>query len=276
MRQQSRERHLTLDFVGPDRPVMVMGDGVRLEQILSNLLTNAFKYTPAGGHVQVTVSHDEETSQALLSISDTGMGISTDMLQTIFDPFTQSQRTLDRAQGGMGLGLSVVRALVQLHGGQVTAASAGLGHGSTFAVRLPIIATLPTEDRSPLRASRSNGSSSRRRILIVEDSVDNRETLTELLEAIGHDVAVAADGESGIERALAYHPEVVLIDIGLPGLDGFEVARRIRAAVGAEIFLVALTGYGQPEDRARALAAGFDVHITKPISLDTLENVIER
>ena len=275
MRQQSGERHLTLEFVDADRPVMVMGDGVRLEQVLSNLLTNAFKYTPSGGHVRVTVGYDQETGHAVLSVSDTGMGISTDMLHNIFDPFTQSQRTLDRAQGGMGLGLSVVRALVQLHGGQVTAASAGLGKGSTFSVCLPSIAALPAEHKPPGRASRSGGSPLRRRVLIVEDSADNRESLAELLEAMGHDIAIAADGESGIQQALDYHPEVALIDIGLPGLDGFEVARRIRAAVGPEMFLVALTGYGQPEDRARALAAGFDAHLTKPMNLDTLEHMID-
>ena len=273
IRQQSRHRYLTLEFVGPERPVRVMGDGVRLEQILGNLLTNSFKYTLAGGHVRVTVGHDDNTSQAVLSVVDNGMGISAEMLETIFDPFTQSQQTLDRAQGGMGLGLSVVRALVQLHGGQVTATSAGLGHGSTFVVRLPSTAAAPAHNPS-VQASRSDGSTPRLRILIVEDSADNRESLAELLETMGHDVAVAVDGESGVQQAVDYRPEVALIDIGMPRMDGFEVARRIRAALGAEMRLVALTGYGQPEDRARALAAGFDEHLTKPLNLPTLENVL--
>jgi CheY-like chemotaxis protein len=240
------------------------------------LLTNALKYTPAGGQVMVTLDIDRQSGQAVLRVADTGMGISPDILPTIFEPFTQSQRTLDRAQGGMGLGLSVVRALVQLHDGQVTVTSPGLGQGTTFEVRLPLTAGALLDDEPPAPPPRGvEARRSGRRVLIVEDGADNRESLTELLETLGHTVAVAVDGEEGIDRALTLRPEVALIDIGLPGLDGFEVARRIRAVVGPEMFLIALTGYGQPEDRARAIAAGFDVHLTKPVDPDTLESLVD-
>jgi signal transduction histidine kinase/ActR/RegA family two-component response regulator len=275
LRRQSGERHLTLEFQGPDEPVIVRGDRVRLEQVVNNLLTNALKYTPAGGRVTVRVEVEAATGEGLLRVTDTGVGISADILPAIFEPFTQSERTLDRAQGGMGLGLSVVRALVQLHGGKVTATSPGLGKGATFEVRLPLLLTSGTrdEDVTPI-VPLLNSSGCTRHVLIVEDGADNRESLTELLESLGHRVDVAVDGEEGVERALALRPEVALIDIGLPRLDGFEVARRIRAAVGSQMFLIALTGYGQPEDRARAVAAGFDVHLTKPMDLDALERLL--
>ena len=270
-RRASRERGLTLTFEAPDERVSVTGDRVRLEQVVNNLLTNALKYTPAGGHITVSVSALGDADEALLRVSDTGMGIGAEALRTIFEPFTQAEQTLDRAQGGMGLGLSVVRALVQLHGGSVTAASPGRGRGTTFTVRLPRVRLAPEpEDATPPRTRET----STRVILIVEDGVDNRETLQELLESHGHTVHVAADGVEGVDRALAVRPEVALIDIGLPRLDGFEVARRVRAALGAEIFLLALTGYGQPEDRVRAAAAGFDAHLTKPMDLDALERML--
>jgi CheY-like chemotaxis protein len=247
-----------------------MGDRLRLEQVINNLLTNALKYTPPGGRIEVSVTGGDP---ATLRVVDTGVGISAEVLPTIFEPFTQASQTLDRAQGGMGLGLSVVRALVRLHGGEVFASSAGAGRGTTFTVRLPGV-----HDATGLIAP-SNGTavvapSPARHILIVEDSDDNRESLQELLESQGHRVDTAMDGEQGVERAIAVHPEVALVDIGLPRLDGYEVARRIRAAGGSDIFLVALTGYGQPEDRTRAVAAGFDVHITKPINFNHLHEIL--
>jgi signal transduction histidine kinase/CheY-like chemotaxis protein len=268
-RRASRERGLTLTYEAPDEPVSVTGDRVRLEQVVNNLLTNALKYTPAGG--DVTVSVGDEAGDAVLRVTDTGVGIDAEALRTIFEPFTQSEQTLDRAQGGMGLGLSVVRALVQLHGGSVTAASPGRGRGTTFTVRFPRVALVPEpEDLTPITPRHSSA----RVILIVEDGADNRETLQELLESLGHTVHVADDGVAGVERAVAVRPQVALVDIGLPRLDGFEVARRIRAALGADILLVALTGYGQPEDRARAVAAGFDAHLTKPMDFDALERLL--
>jgi signal transduction histidine kinase/ActR/RegA family two-component response regulator len=271
----SRERGLELVFRGPAKPVLVLGDRVRLEQIVDNLLTNALKYTPKGGRITVALEPCGEDGEAELRVADTGMGIDRDALATIFEPFTQSERTLERAQGGMGLGLSVVRALVRLHGGAVTATSAGLGRGTTFTVRLPLVGDLPPDAQdltslTPLPPPNARS----RRILVVEDGEDNRETLQDLLTDLGHEVHVAADGVEGVERALALRPEVALVDIGLPLLDGFEVAQRVRAATGAAMFLVALTGYGQPEDRARAAAAGFDAHLTKPMDIDALERML--
>jgi CheY-like chemotaxis protein len=269
-RGTSRERGLTLVYEEPSDAVYVDGDRVRLEQIVNNLLTNALKYTPSGGRVVVSIAPDE--AEALLRVTDTGMGIGADTLRTIFEPFTQSERALDRAQGGIGLGLSVVRTLVQMHGGSVTAASPGPDRGTTFTVRLPraALTTLAPDDLAPL----SQRDVPPRVILIVEDGPDNRETLQELLETLGHTVHVAADGVEGVDVALHVRPEVALVDIGLPRLDGFEVARRVRATLGRQIFLVALTGYGQPEDRTRAAVAGFDAHLTKPMDLDALERML--
>jgi signal transduction histidine kinase/ActR/RegA family two-component response regulator len=271
-RRASRERRLELTFVGPQVPVCVLGDRVRLEQIVNNLLTNALKYTPAGGRVTVSVARRPEDGEAELRVADTGVGIDGEALPSIFEPFTQSQRTLDRAQGGIGLGLSVVRALVRLHGGAVTADSPGLGRGTTFTVRLPLAEDLPL-DADDVTA-RTDGAAPTRRILVVEDSADNREMLQLLLESFGHEVFVAADGVQGVDRALAVRPEVALVDIGLPLMDGFEVAQRVRAALGDAPFLVALTGYGQPDDRARAAAAGFDAHLTKPMDVEALERML--
>jgi signal transduction histidine kinase/CheY-like chemotaxis protein len=266
-----RERRLQIGLRAPDDAVVVMADPVRLDQILNNLFTNALKYTPANGRIGVSVA--VERGEAVLRVADTGVGLSADVLPTIFEPFTQAARTLDRSQGGIGLGLSVVRALARLHGGDVAVTSAGLGHGSEFVVRLPHApsARVAVEARETTPAPLVNAP---RHILIVEDGADNRESLQELLEAQGHRVDTAIDGERGVEQALAGRPEVALVDIGLPRLDGYEVARRIRGAMGSKIFLIALTGYGQPDDRARAAAAGFDVHITKPLDIGTLERLI--
>ena len=270
MEKASRERRLLVELRVPDERLVVMGDPVRLEQIFNNLLTNALKYTPAHGRIDVSVGREGE--EAVLRVADTGVGIGPDMLPTIFEPFTQAARTLDRSQGGIGLGLSVVRGLARLHGGEVAVKSEGLGRGSEFVVRLPLasvdVGAAASEEppAAPTHVVRN--------ILIVEDGADNRESLQELLEAQGHQVHTAADGERGVEQALAVHPDVALVDIGLPLLDGYEVARRIRGAMGSQIFLIALTGYGQPDDRARAAAAGFDVHITKPLDFRVLERLI--
>ena len=267
--RSSRERRLQLGVSVPASPVIVMGDELRLEQIINNLLTNALKYTPPGGRIDVSLTGGETAS---LRVADTGVGISAEVLPTIFEPFTQAAQTLDRSQGGMGLGLSVVRALAQLHGGEVVASSAGLNHGSTFTLRLPgaPAGLVPLADAKPA----PEAPLVRRHILIVEDSADNRESLQELLEGQGHLVDVAIDGEEGIERAISTNPDIALVDVGLPRLDGYEVARRIREARGSLMFLVALTGYGQPEDRMRAVAAGFDVHLTKPIDFNVLHQIL--
>jgi CheY-like chemotaxis protein len=228
------------------------------------------KYTPAGGRVTIRVA--EEDGQAVLEISDTGAGLPSALLGRIFDLFVQGERALDRAQGGLGIGLTIVKALVVLHGGTVTVRSEGPGHGSVFTVHLPS-SSRPGEARRP--ALPSAPASARRRILIIEDNEDARVMLRTQLALDGHDIHEAADGYAGIDKATAVVPDVVLVDVGLPGLDGYEVARRIRAERnGQAVRLVAITGYGQPEDRSRALEAGFDVHLTKPVSPEQLAEVL--
>jgi PAS domain S-box-containing protein len=254
---------ITLDVSG----VWVTADPTRIEQIVSNLLSNAMKYTPAGG--EITVRVQREGADAVLLVRDTGMGIRPELLPRVFDLFVQGDRSLERTSGGMGIGLTLVRHLVALHGGRVEAASAGVGRGSTFTVRLPAIATPAVVGRpsAPQRASVP------RRVLVVEDNDDAREMLGALLQLLGHEVHMARDGDGGVELAEKIQPELALIDIGLPGIDGYEVARRIRQRVAA-IRLIALTGYGQPEDRRRALGAGFDVHVVKPVDSDELQRLI--
>jgi len=250
--------------------VWVEADETRGQQILENLVGNALKYTPAGGRVTIRVA--EEDGQAVLEISDTGAGLPSALLGRIFDLFVQGERALDRAQGGLGIGLTIVKALVVLHGGTVTVRSEGPGHGSVFTVHLPS-SSRPGEARRP--ALPSAPASARRRILIIEDNEDARVMLRTQLALDGHDIHEAADGYAGIDKATAVVPDVVLVDVGLPGLDGYEVARRIRAERnGQAVRLVAITGYGQPEDRSRALEAGFDVHLTKPVSPEQLAEVL--
>jgi signal transduction histidine kinase len=264
---QPRARHLTVTLDAP--PAMAVdGDADRLEQVFVNLLTNAAKYTPPGGHVAVVV--ETADGEAVVSVRDDGVGLTADMLPRVFDLFAQAEGTLDRAQGGLGIGLTLVRSLVELHGGAVEARSAGPGTGAEFVVRLPLsdaagAAASPDADR---RAGPT------RRILIVEDNADTRDLLKVLLEARGHAVDVAADGAEGVDRALRLAPDAMIVDIGLPGLDGYAVARRLRAHFGASLLLVALTGYGQPEDRRRALEAGFDVHCTKPVDAERLDRLL--
>jgi len=250
--------------------VWVDVDETRIEQILDNLLGNALKYTAAGGRIAVRVREDGAT--AVLEVSDTGAGIPPGFRDRIFELFAQGDRPLDRAQGGLGIGLTLVKALVGLHGGVVEAASEGPGRGSVFTIRLPrIVAPLETE---PIAAPASAAAASRR-IVIIEDNDDAREVLRLQLTLQGHEVHEAAEGHAGVDLAAAVDPDVVLVDVGLPGLDGYAVARRIRATNPVKSpFLVALTGYGQPQDQVRALDAGFDVHLTKPVSPERLATVI--
>ena len=249
-------------------PVWVDGDETRLEQVIGNLLANALKYTPAGGHVHVSV--DTEGGDAVVRVRDDGIGIAADRLGSIFDLFFQGERGLDRAQGGLGIGLTLVKRLVELHGGSVAADSAGPDRGSTFTVRLPRIpmvpSRLPAEPPAPPR---------RRRVLLIEDHADAREMLRTALELSGHTVDEAGDGAEGLARAEVVRPDAAIVDIGLPGIDGYEVARRLRAlAGGGDIVIIALTGYGQPEDRRRSEEAGFDAHLVKPIDPAALDRTL--
>jgi signal transduction histidine kinase len=266
---EGRRGGRTITLAPATSPAFVDGDPVRLEQIVVNLLSNAIKYTRDHGRIDVRV--DEHAADVELRVTDDGVGIPPHVLPKVFDLFVQADEALDRSQGGLGIGLTLVKALVELHGGTIEATSPGAERGSTFVVRLPRAASASPDTEAAPR----EGPAARRRVLLVEDDADARELTREVLVAAGHDVTVAADGVEGAERALALRPDVVFVDIGLPRMDGYEVARRIRQALGATIRLVALTGYGQPTDRERADAAGFDRHLTKPIGPGVLERTIE-
>ena len=234
-----------------------------------SLVTNALKYTPPGGTIGVTVAAEHEW--AMLRVEDTGIGIAPELLPRIFDLFTQGDRGPDRSQGGLGIGLTLVKRLVELHGGIVEVASGGHGRGSLFTVRLPAASPSRATDQVPQAPVVSQP----RRVLVVEDQPDAREVLRLALQLAGHEVFEAADGPSGIEAVSRHQPDAAVIDIGLPGCDGYEVARQVRrVSDGRTIFLVALTGYGQPDDHQRAEEAGFDVHLVKPIDLDRLNALL--
>jgi len=252
-------------------PQWLEGDHVRLAQVLSNLLNNAAKYTGEGGKIMLSVMR--EGSDAVIEIKDTGIGISPDILPQIFDLFTQADHTLAHSQGGLGIGLTLVRQLVEIHGGTVTAASEGIGQGSTFTVRLP---ALPM-DSSAAESARTESvlPTSKFRILVVDDYADAAESLMMLLQAKGHEVEIADCGIKAIEQAQVFHPQVVLLDIGLPDLDGYEVAKRLRALPETrDATLIALTGYGQSEDHNRSQSAGFDHHLLKPLNFDELSTLL--
>jgi PAS domain S-box-containing protein len=254
------------------QPVHVAGDAARLEQIVNNLVDNALKYTPPGG--AVTVTTERRGAEAILSVRDTGRGISPDVLARVFDLFVQEPQTLDRTRGGLGLGLTLVKRLVELHSGSVAAASEGPDLGSEFTVRLPVLAN-PAPGAASDRGAGEPAAARPRRVLIVEDGADARESLRLLLEQSGHLVETAGDGPSGLLALAAFRPEIALIDIGLPGLDGYTLAEAARRQPETrDIRLVALTGYGQGEDRRRALAAGFDLHVTKPVNPATLHDLL--
>jgi PAS domain S-box-containing protein len=252
--------------------VHVEADPARLEQVVVNLLTNAAKYTEPGGHVFVSVWR--QGIDAVVQVRDTGVGISADVLPHVFELFAQGERTLDRAQGGLGIGLTLVRRIVELHGGRVEAHSDGVGKGAEFEVRLPAVASAERA-AEPATAEASRGGSAR--VVVIEDNPDAAETLVMLLEVLGHRVRVFHDGPSALEAAAANPPDVMLVDIGLPGIDGYEVARRVRKQPElARVRLVALTGYGLDEDKRRSMAAGFDRHLVKPVDLRTLEDLVPR
>ncbi len=251
-------------------------DATRLEQVVVNLLTNAAKYTEPGGAITVDLAREDAT--AVVTVRDTGRGIPEPMLDKVFEMFVQVSPTIDRGTGGLGLGLTLVRRLVEMHGGTVVARSAGVGQGTSFVVRLPLPGEVAAAASSPAAASASPETPIvRRRILLIEDSQDIREALQEYLEELGHEVTVARNGLEGVEKLIALKPDVTLVDVGLPGIDGYEVARRARAAPACDrLYLVALTGYGGPAARSQARAAGFDLHLTKPIDVEQLSRVVNR
>jgi len=252
-------------------PQWIEGDRVRLAQALSNLLNNAAKYTSEGG--KITLSTMEEGSNAVIEIRDTGIGIAPDTLPHIFDLFTQADHSLAHSQGGLGIGLTLVRQLVEIHGGTITAASDGIGQGSLFTVRLPTLSMDSTASKPALPESELP--ISQFRILVVDDYTDAAESLTMLLQAEGHEVEMANCGIKAIELAQVFHPQVVLLDIGLPDLDGYEVAKRLRALPETRnTILIALTGYGQTEDREFSKSAGFNYHLLKPLNFEELSTLL--
>lgn len=257
--------------------VCVQGDPVRLSQMVGNLLSNAAKFTSKGGRVDVEVGANPTSGQAHVSVTDTGVGIGPSMLERLFVPFSQADTTLDRRQGGLGLGLALVKSLATMHGGTVTAESPGLGEGATFTLRFPLSEQPESESRDLASSPASATEPGRKlRIAVIEDNVDAAELLQLLLEMMGHEVHVSHDGTSGVELSKRTRPDVVLSDIGLPGpLDGYGVARTLRAdpTLGAT-FLVALSGYGQQEDRRRAVEAGFDAHLVKPAQYEDLRGLL--
>jgi PAS domain S-box-containing protein len=265
-------RRHTLSTSMPPEPIWLEGDPTRLEQIFTNLLTNAAKYTDPGGRIWLTV--ERQGPDVVVNVRDNGIGIAPKMLAQIFDLFTQADRALDRSQGGLGIGLTVVKRLVEMHGGVVNATSAGPGKGSEFSVRLPVLtpaaerppgdAAAPTpRDRGPLR------------VLVVEDNVDAAESVALLLRLYGHEVQVVHTGPAGLEAAHAFRPNVVLLDIGLPGMDGYEVAKRLRQdAELKRVPLIAMTGYSREEDRSRSREVGIDQHLVKPVEPEKLHQLL--
>jgi PAS domain S-box-containing protein len=269
-REVYRRNGIQFDVRGPDQPIWVDGDPTRLAQIVGNLLSNAAKFTPRGGMTVLSV--ETSSASALIRVRDDGLGMSAATIRHIFEPFVQAAQTIERTRGGLGLGLALVKGLVEMHGGSVTASSDGEGKGSEFVISLP--AQLSDRAAAAASSSKAEGPQSRR-VLIVEDNVDAAETLKEALELEQHDVAVAYTGNEGLAKARDLKPEVILCDIGLPLMDGYDVARAIRAdSEVAGTFLVALSGYALPEDVSRSLDAGFDRHIAKPPSMDVLSKVI--
>jgi PAS domain S-box-containing protein len=265
------ENHKLTVSMAPE-PMHLVGDATRLAQAISNLLNNAAKYTPAGGRIWLTV--ERRDTQAVIRVKDNGIGIPPEMLSQIFEMFTQVNRSSDRAQGGLGIGLTLVKRLIEMHGGSVEAHSAGPGTGSEFIVRLPLVAT---EDQSnaPCALQALNGPS--RRLLVVDDNVDAAESLALMLRLSGHEVRTAHDGATAIHLAADFLPQFVLLDIGMPGMDGYETGRRIRQVHGLEnVALIALTGWGQEEDRTRTDNAGFQAHLVKPVDPAALQKILSR
>jgi PAS domain S-box-containing protein len=290
---EMRGHLLTLDL--PPHPLQLDGDAARLEQVIANLLTNAAKYTMPEGQIWLTLEH--EAQEATVSVRDTGIGIPPDGLARIFEPFVQGDNPLPRVEGGLGIGLALVRSLIEMHGGSVEAHSRGLGQGSEFVVRLPLRAESAAEPprpalRDPREAREMRGVPERSasdlvavrgpagglgslRVLVVEDNVDAAESLASLLRLWRHQVSVVQDGQAAIELARAERPQVVLLDIGLPGLDGYQVARRLRNELGLhETLVVAMTGYSQPEDRRRSREAGIQYHFVKPVEPVVLQSLL--
>ena len=260
-------RRHSVELVPASESLAVEVDATRISQVMLNLISNAAKYTPPGGHISIALSRERD--EVVARVRDDGIGIAPELLPKIFDLFTQGDHSLDRSEGGLGIGLTIARRIVELHGGTLRASSEGLGKGSLFEVRLPAALGAATGEPAPAAVM---APAPRRRVLVVDDNRDSADSMAILLRAMGHEVEKAYDGPAALELAARQRPEVVLLDIGLPGMDGYEVARALRSAPGgADLTLIAVTGYGQEEDRVRSLEAGFDRHLVKPVEPKELE-----
>jgi signal transduction histidine kinase/CheY-like chemotaxis protein len=254
-------------------PLWVDGDPVRLEQVLVNLLANAVRYTPAGGNIWMSASRSPN-GHALIRVQDDGRGISAELLPQIFEPFVQADMSLERIDGGLGLGLALVKGVVELHGGSVTVTSEGPGKGCSVLVRLPLVEDIEHGATAEVAAPPLTKPRTGLRVLLVDDNADMTEMLAMWLEQSGHETASANDGLTAIELAGRFSPDVAFIDIGLPSIDGHEVGRRLRARLQSSVVLIAMSGYGQEEDRALSRAAGFDDHLVKPVAPERIEHVL--
>jgi CheY-like chemotaxis protein/two-component sensor histidine kinase len=258
----------------PPDPVYLDADPMRLAQVIGNLLSNAAKFTDKGGHIELTVERHD--GRAAIRVKDNGIGIAREHLPVIFDMFAQLDTSLERSRDGLGIGLTLVRTLVDMHGGSVDVHSEGLGHGSEFVVGLPVL-TDAAAAKPPPRAASAPAASTGRRVLVVDDNEDGAESLAMLLEFHGHETHKAYDGVEAVEAAERLRPDVVLLDIGLPRLNGYEACRQIREQPwGKNMVLVALTGWGTDEDRQRSREAGFDTHMVKPVDYDALLGLLEK
>lgn len=265
-------RGVQLQLQIPAGSVVVHADPMRLSQVVGNLLHNAGKFTPADGLVTLGLDADVDRGVARIWVRDTGVGIDAATLPRLFESFAQADPSLARSGGGLGLGLTIVRRLVDLHGGTVTGFSNGLGHGAQFTVELPLTAARPAPPVNEEAVRRAP-----RRVLVIEDNADAAESLRSVLEFMGHRVQLAGDGRTGLQLAREFRPEIIFCDIGLPQLDGYAVARALRAEGKLrDIFLVAMTGYAQPEDQRKAAEAGFHEHVAKPPSIERLEDLLAR
>jgi CheY-like chemotaxis protein len=260
----------------PENRLIVDADAVRVDQIVTNILTNAIKYTPEGGHITLDLSDDE--GHAMIRVTDDGVGVAPERIGGIFELFAQAENAIGRAQGGMGIGLALVRNLAELHDGSVAARSEGVGKGSEFVVRLPLAPYDEQHGSAPVAAPKARETAVQvaRRIAIVEDNKDVRDLLRLKLLRLGHIVVDARDGLEGLRVVLAERPDLALVDLGLPGIDGFQLAKEVREQLGDDVILVAVSGFGQPEDKRRAIEAGFDEHLTKPADVHDIENLLMR
>jgi len=265
----AKEQQLSLTLA--PGPLPLEGDSTRLVQVFANLLNNAAKYTDPGGHITLTVG--VEGREAVVKVRDDGTGMTADLLPHAFDLFVQETRSLDRSQGGLGIGLTMVRTLVKMHGGTVRAFSDGPGHGSEFVVRLPLAVPPATPEAREAPVSAKIGTGSALRVLVVDDNADAALTMEHLLKLLGHDVMVVHNGPQALAAAARVAPDLVFLDIGLPGMDGYAVAAKLREAGHHRAALVALTGYGQDEDLLRSSRAGFDRHMVKPVDVATLRRL---